>query len=456
MTNRRFNNYTLAIFFAFLTGITLSVILLLLGHITLGVMPEWLFDLLFAPLFAGQLIAGVGYTQRWLDTVLAEHTLLDILKFSIVKLFTRESYQQLWQRIIEKNPGEFLGFSLGILLSIGVTLTQVMLGAHLPAADLFPRGLSSVLVFIFNTGSFAGLLGRCGRVGDYSYTHGKSFAWNKKSLKLFFAQENINYVLAVTLGLLIGIALCATLLTVVGATCIVSMGNALPLWLTAGFVCASIISSSAGSSAYIGRCFDTLLGKRTLIQTLFVREKTENSSTPSLGIKSRLNLETSLTLIGVAMGITLGISLLAFGITAMPFFGAGLPPLFSGIFLLAFCVSGGGGLGNRLGHALTKFRRPALIPPTPTDTQPINIPQNSLPARKSEKANESTEKWLIPSSPLVIPAVSKAKAATSWKRYSSFDNLREQLFFYQNKEKNDSAIKQKNETATILKATFGS
>lgn len=367
--SNRFTNYTLAILCALIAGSVISIMLILLNHVALGAMPEWLFDLIFGPIFTAQMMAGVGYTQRWVDPVLAEHTILDILKISIVNLTTPATYKRLWKRISEKNLGEFIGFTLGILLSIGLTTTQVVLGAHLPGVAVLHKGLSTIILFIFNTGSFSGFLGRCGRLFDYSRTNGNEFEWSWNFFKNFFAQQNVNYILGVSIGLGIGITLCVTFLAIVGASSIVSMGSVLPLWLTAGLFCLSTMGSSVGASAYMGRCVDTVIGKRTALQAFYDFIFPQPTSAPAPSIKSRLNAETTLTLIGVTIGIIVGLSLITSGITLMPFFGSGLPPLFSGIFLVALCISAAGGFGNRMGHAIDKFRL-GKNPPQNTQIQP--------------------------------------------------------------------------------------
>lgn len=351
---KRYNNYTLAIISALISGSILGIMLLLLQQIALGIMPEWLFDLLFLPLFTNQAMAGIGYIHRWLDILLKEHTLFQLWKLSWRKLITLDTYKEIGRHLLGKNLGEFVGLTLGIALGIALTILQAAFNINLPVTLLKP-GLGFIVLGILNIARISGLLGRSGKVFDYVRNH-QDWQLNWASVKSFLARENINYNLSIIGGLVAGIIFTSIVVGLMAGTSALSFGTA-PVALGCAVFALSTICSATSASSYIGRCVDIVFGNRSLLYPFALQPK------PTPNAISR-RYEKTFTLIGVALCFFIAIGLIAGGITAMPFFGSGLPPLISGILMTLFLISAGGGFGNRLGHAIDRFLKKPLEPPS--------------------------------------------------------------------------------------------
>lgn len=390
-STKRYNNYTLGIFLATLLGISLSLVLFLIGHLTFGELSVWLSNFaaaVFSILFISRIVSGVGYTQMVADTISDENTAYQLLKI----IFKPKSELTLLQRtkilfngLSKRINAQFIGNTIGIVLSVVLTILCAALhaAAALPFVQTFYQVIATGLLFIMTVSALSGLFGRMGRFIDFCLRakrqQGKRLhsaladkiqyaIFNK--VKGFFRHRDINYSLSIVGGLIFGAVFSVIILATVGITSAMTLGGAIPLWLTATVFVLGMVSAGASAAGYIGRCFDFLLGKRTIINAikdmLGRKNKLSNEAYHLLkpvsqnkaiqqSIRNRINSESIGTVIGVVLGTVAAVILIATGIATLPLFGLGLPKVLAGFAVLAFSISGFGGLGNRLGHAIDKL-----------------------------------------------------------------------------------------------------
>lgn len=332
---KRFNNYTLGIFLAVLAGIGVGLWALLSVYIPTGsvVLSTALYRLLLATfglLTASQIVSGVGYIFTTTDIAFNEKTLLHKLYEALRGLKNSPG------KFVKERRTEFIGLLIGIAAAIALSIYLATTGGTGILVNIIP-GLGFVVTLIANISALAGLFSRIGRCIDHIRKNGK------EKVSAIFRAENINYVLGVIAGVLIGAVIVGVCLGLFGVTSAMVPGAA-PLWIGGIVFALGTISSCASASGYIARIFDFFLGHRTLGL---------KRSADDQGIKSRLTPETIGTMIGVTVGLALGIALFATGVAGIPFFGSGLPLMAAGFIVIAACVSGFGGLGNRVG-ALVK------------------------------------------------------------------------------------------------------
>jgi hypothetical protein len=316
--NEKQNNYSLAIILSLLGGAALFLSLHFLFHafgLPTGA-ANWLIDLIMSYNgvdFVGKIISGNGYVFQLVDRITNGTTLID-------KLRGRPNESKTFDRI-KAEPATFIGLALGLVAG-GVIFTLICVYQLTPLRNLvkFTQGLGKVLSCLWQLSTYGGLGNRLGAAIDVLRGAAKNKTDGEKN-------NNINYALGVLFGLGVGIALAIVL--------ICTNGTALPFLLGA----FGAVSSSASASGYIGRMFDFILGDQNIIS--FFRAKIYSTTT------SRERIGTT---IGLAIGVTLGIILIAAGAATLPFFGLGTGKLLAGILLLTTCISSGGGLGNRLGH----------------------------------------------------------------------------------------------------------
>lgn len=334
---KRFNNYTLGILFAVLAGIGVGIWALLSVYIPTGsvVLSSALYRLLLATfglLTASQLVSGISYVFTTPDIVFNEKTLLHKLYEKLRGLKNSPG------KFIKERRTEFIGLLIGIAAALALSIYLATTGGTGILVNIIP-GLGFVVTLIANISALAGLFSRMGRCIDHIRKNGKN-----KFADIFRA-ENINYVLGVAAGVLIGAVIVGVCLGLFGVSSAMVPGAA-PLWIGGLVFALGTISSCASASGYIARVFDFFLGHRTIGLKKHADDK---------GIKSRLTPETVGTMIGVAVGLALGIVLFATGVAGIPFFGSGLPLMAAGFIVLAACVSGFGGLGNRVGALVRRL-----------------------------------------------------------------------------------------------------
>ena len=328
MKTPKHTNYSLALLLAFISGGAMLLILLLSHNgLAAGEVTPWLLKLIFGTQclqFLGGVIAGSGYIGQFIDKCRDE-----------ALPFTHQTKHPLLQRLkAEKIP--LIGLGIGLCLALTLTLVQLLVPIPVlrwitKAGSVLPR----IASFVMNVGMLAGLGNRLSRVGTHIDKHPRTLA--------FWQAADINYTLAIVGGCLIGVAIMSALIATGG-----------PVFIIAGM---GALSACASAGGYVGRVFDLILGERPLGVTPFKQTS----------LKSRFTLESTSTLIGVIAGITLGLTLIAAGAATLPFFGLGSVKLLAGVALFATCVSVCGGLGNRLGHAFSKFKpTPHLVLNTET------------------------------------------------------------------------------------------
>lgn len=310
-------------FFLIGTAIFLPIFIIYALSFGLHALPEWLLVAIFGCI--SPFVSGMGYKGKLLDkTQSAEDS--------------------------AKTAGETIGLVVGVTAALTVSILALIFHEVLPFGSVLGEFLGTFMLFVMNASLFMGLCSRSGRVADY-FRH----AFQKeKPLR----QERVNYVLAISVGIFIGVAIVAVTLATGGA-----MGA------LAAIAC---VSSCASASGYIGICFDVVLGKRTLADAMF-DSKSNDAST----IWDRLKSPEAIgTLIGVGIGIVIAISIISCGVS-IPIIGGGL---LAGISM----VSAAGGLGNRLGHLFTKIQN--LI------VQPVSNEEGYEADDESQSESENTYK----------------------------------------------------------------
>jgi ABC-type multidrug transport system fused ATPase/permease subunit len=296
-------HYKHAITFFFLIGLTVLLPIFILHSLALGLdLPEWLLAAIFGVI--SPLVSGMGYKGKLLDRI-AGATNPKTSKSAI------------------KTAGESMGLVIGLVAAATVFILSIVFHMVVPFGNVLGSLLGIFMMGVGNASLFMGLSSRAGKVVDYFRD-----ASQKENI---FRQEKVNYVLAVGIGILVGAAIVAATFASGGTLGVVAV--------------IGCISTCASASGYIGICADFLLGKRTIvgaIADIFTGNEDKASS-----LASRATPEAIGTVIGVSIGIIVAIALIASGV--------GLPILGAGVFVLApALISAGGGLGNRLGHVMSK------------------------------------------------------------------------------------------------------
>ncbi len=350
-TEKRYNNYTISILVSSLVGVALIIPALLMHSLSIGTLPDWLFDLIsavFGIMFVSRLVSGSSYVFRLLDR-LTENTIIDVIlcKFKKNKLDLENENKQREKLLhkatteAKKRIGQTTGNALGFIIATAFAITTLCLKAATPT--IINAFFSSSFYLVNHISNFSGLFNRSGSAIDLLLG---------KSDKPWYRRKEINYVLGVIFGGIAGLALVSVILFVVGVTSAMSLGGAVPMWLSLGLLVIGTLSTGASAGGYIGRCIDFLIGERTVVNAV---ADINNVEAPKETIKERTCCESTGTVIGVTLGITLATILIVAGVASLPFFGLGLPKLFAGMILMATCLSVCGGLGNRLGSAIDNF-----------------------------------------------------------------------------------------------------
>lgn len=376
---KRYNNYSLAIAMSVLAGIGVTLALLLTTHLTDGAMPEWLYQLLcaiFGLISVSQIVSGAGYTFTGADILTNEDfTGIELLEDATNAVTKKSSFRRILN-FMSKRKSEFVGLVLGFLFALTLTIILVVK----KAADIFAIAFPVVGVIaslLQNISMVSGLCSRLGRCVDYLRAN--------VSRPALFRGENVNYVLSVLVGVVIGVVIASVFLGVAGVTSVMTAGGALPLWFGGAVFVLATVSTCASASGYIGRVFDFFLGKRTITMS---KEGDDGD------IKNRAkSAEKVGTLVGVSFGIILGVTLIATGLSTVPFMGLGLPVAAAGVIVMMVCISGMGGLGNRLGFMIDKFRKlksdaehvASKVEPTSTSEPKSSEEAQPLLSQKSNK-----------------------------------------------------------------------
>jgi hypothetical protein len=356
--SRRYNNYTLAIILSVLAGIGVTLALLLTSHIAGGSMPEWLYELMcaiFGVLTVSQITSGAGYSFTGFDILFKERTIVQAKDLPLRRRLRKKFFS-----FIKTRGAEFVGLTLGFLLAIGLTVYLVVKNAGSVFVNNIPV-VGTIVFFITNISVISGLFSRLGRCLDY-LRNNLSETEKKKEELAFLRGENVNYVLSVLVGVVIGIVIGGVILGFAGVTSAMTAGGAIPLWVAGAVFFVGAVSSCASACGYIGRVFDFFLGKRAIGMERKEFDNKENKrrgmkATIMEGIRERADAERVGTLLGVSAGLILGIILIATGLALTPFLGMGLPAAAAGVIVMLACISGLGGLGNRIGFFITKLKK---------------------------------------------------------------------------------------------------
>jgi hypothetical protein len=379
MQQRRYNNRALAILAASAIG-TVSL-LALLNKKTAAQGINGL-------LTVCQLVSGSDYISQPLDTLFNEST---IFQFFI-------NPKNSWRKLKKRLNYRFLFTVIGLALSLAVSITLTIYGVP---PGIFP----TLILFMQNASDFGGLFNRMGRIVDTfrNYFFEKpatcvaepdpefSTINEEEELGLpetvaptskasFFRREQINYTLGKIGGFLLGIAFFTLVLTLVGITSYMPGANIIKPWLVKSLFSFRLVGVFTSAGGYLGRAFDWLLGQRTFPGALM--DQLNAPATPSLSLKQHfLNVyyrfknmgayEGIFTMVGVTLGIALGISIIVVPTLLAPF-GSGLPILLAAPFIMSRCVSGLGGLFNRLGSVIDRFKQTLVVTPS------INSENSSL------------------------------------------------------------------------------
>ena len=350
-SKKKYNNYTLSIFVTTLIGVALIIPALLLHALKLGALSGWLIDFVsgvYGLAFVSRLVSGSGYASSLLDSLTHKYTVLELFlpkstnhpKSDTITLLSAS--KNINAKTKKSRIGQKVGNLLGFISGTVFAVATIILRAVTP--NIINAVISTGFYLINHISNFSGLFNRGGKVIDFLHEDS-----NQSRLR----RKNVNYVIGVIVGAIAGAALISVILFVVGATSAMSLGGAVPLWLSLGILVIGTISTGASAGGYIGRCVDFLFGERTVVHVI---ADTVNNVKPTQSIRDRVNCESSGTLIGVAAGVILATVLVAAGVASLSFFGLGLPTLFAGMVLMTACVSQCGGLGNRIGHMIDKYR----------------------------------------------------------------------------------------------------
>jgi hypothetical protein len=311
------NNYSLSTLLTFVGGAGLAIALLLLNYFSLPPMgAQWLFDLIMAyQTFAlvGGLVSGNGYFFQWIDRLTKETTLWNRLR--------HRHYDGTVKSHLKAELSTFIGLSLGLIAGIGII--SYTIAKRVPIVNSFVSAMGAVINVIRSISTYGGLGNRVGQMID-NYKRGLF----KKDA------QNPTYTFGISAGLLIGVLLTALIV-------IHSGGVALPLVI---FSCVAAFSTSASAMGYLGRVGDFMLGHSNIAS-----------------LKKAANHERVLTTVGMVVGLTVGIILVAAGAATLPIFGLGSFKLTAGILLIGTCISAFSGLGNRVGFLLDRCK-PKPVP----------------------------------------------------------------------------------------------
>ena len=340
-------------------------------------LPEWLIILLYGTnitLFTSQMVSGVGYINAAIDNVVAKTDSRDeeTTREGITLFDWMQNRRQRFS--FGKNirsafkDSQFVGIVVGVIGAIALTAT--MTAFHISPIHSFGSVISTMIAFIGNVSTFAGLGNRIGAVINYA-------AKEKK---------NLNYTIGITCGIIAGIILGALVVGLIGTTSAMTFGGAVPAWAGAGLFVASAIGTSASAGSYIGRICDLMFGSdRSLVGV--IRDAKSSESTESMSDAAQASPRPSFVkrffgklfktrqgrfaIAGVVTGIVIASILIATGLATLPFLGLGLPKLAAGIFVMSLCISAFGGLGYRVGTMAEKFggksqtQEPSLPHPPP-------------------------------------------------------------------------------------------
>lgn len=337
---KRYNNYTLAIVGGVLAGIGITLWFLLSMHLSGGgPLSEWLYQLLcaiFGILMTSQIVSGAGYSFTGFDILFNEST--------AIQLKDKKTFKRKFFNFVKTRKAEFAGLVIGFLLAVALTVTLVIFKSAAQIATALPV-VGQVIYLLSNISMISGLCSRLGRCVDY-------FRGNRGEQKNIFRGKRVNYVLSVLAGVLIGAVITGLVLGLVGVTSAMTFGGAVPLWVGGVLFVIATTSVFASACGYIGRVADHAIGKKVLGMSC----ENKKNLTWWEGVKKRTNPETIGTVVGVSAGIALAAVLIGTGLATAPLFGMGLPIAFAGILVMAVCVSGLGGLGNRIGFVISRWR----------------------------------------------------------------------------------------------------
>lgn len=323
------------------TGLVISISIL--HALNLASACEWLIEISLNFLILSSIVSATGYLGKHIDNVWAS--------FRKKRYKVEKDQSKKTSKILQADAiGLLLGIIAGISFS-GVQIAQNIASDMARTFWVMGAGMMACFSMIANISNLAGLGNRIGRVINYfqKYANPGEKIWRGKQ---------VNYILSIIAGIILGTVISAVTLAIVGITSAMTLGGALPIWASGGLFAVSLVSTCASACGYIGRCFDFILGRKTIASVI---NNKINKTNHKESLKNRITKENIVTLIGLSLGIVAAVTLLACGAATMPLFGLGLPKLLAGIIILSTCLSAGGGLGNRIGHSWDRFAESKVI-----------------------------------------------------------------------------------------------
>ena len=309
-------------------GVLLSIPLtaaLLIYLLSIGaadlVFSEWFLNLISAPIFIASQLTTFAYIGRITDLFLH---------------FRDKAFANKKEMI-----GTIAGFLFGIAVGVGLSVMQV------PVPLLSSLGIFANILFVGRQiNVFAGLGNRIGRSTD------------KGSRPL---SERVLILTAAGAGLALGIILFATctaaMITVIGITAFFSGGFAVPAWI-AGIIFVLAVSSSLASTA------DYTAKGISFIRSYFIAEGDVTRKVKD----SRFEYGGSL--LGVALGLIIGITIVSAIVILNPPLLAGIVGIVAGLLIVTTAAAVMGTITNHLGKIVDGLRKKDISPVMPAIITP--------------------------------------------------------------------------------------
>ncbi|MGE3919906.1 MAG: hypothetical protein AB7F64_02975 [Gammaproteobacteria bacterium] len=358
----RLNAESLAIILALVFALPLAFIHpSLVNIITYPAQFLWMF------IWVAQTIAGGAFLARIFDFAFTQTPPNEYL--SSVKKINWNMIKSRIKNIFQNKFGEFLGFLIGLVVSIYIIDLQLDL-----TLASFPMGFLTMIFFVgaafLTLNRILGFLNRTSKLFD--------FGISAKKENNFWQKKEINYILSICAGLIIGALLISAVFSVLGvataaATVTVICGlTGVPAMLIFSLFALSTVVSATSNT---GRWFDLLLGKRTLVGATkdliygeakdknerFYLPRSESSEKETFKYRFYENkYESTFVLIGVPLGYAAGVGLSVLLLTGMIatsatfafMFGATFPAALAVPFIMCGCVGVISGFARRIGMAL--------------------------------------------------------------------------------------------------------
>jgi len=321
---RRLRNYDIAILVASLLGISLAVLLNIMGAHSIDELAntllnflterQGLVEALFDFGILAMSVSALSYLGRCVDLMTQEntffHSLVPAQLTATDKKLKKEFNDQFY-----RNYGSVLGVGIALAFSVALLVLLLLNGFNVA---IFLTILTGTILFI---GAISGLFSRLGQVADYYHI-------NKT--------VNHNYELAILTSFVLSVIPCIML----GLSCTVCSPLSIFILVATMVV---LISNLTSIGHYIGRSLDYFTDNRSL---LFFK-----SQKPKIQLEKRY--ENIATAIGLGMGLVLGVTIVALGI-CMPAFLLALPVLLKTPLIVLLSMNMCTSIAARIGRILDR------------------------------------------------------------------------------------------------------